>query len=69
MMPNQDTQFYIDQLMSEECHCGKPKKPRQSFCRPCYFSLPKYLQHALYQHILEGYEEAYEEAVKWLDGQ
>lgn len=63
-MPNRDTQFYLDELMSEQCFCGRHKKPRHSFCWPCYSSLPRHLQRALYDHILilEGYEEAYEEA-------
>jgi hypothetical protein len=66
-MPDLDTQFYIDELMSEECQCGRPKKPRHSFCWQCYSSLPKTMQQALYQHIMEGYEEAYDEAIRWLN--
>jgi len=66
-MPDQDTNFYIKELMSEECACGNPKKPRFSFCYRCYKKLPKHLQRELYQHVLEGYEQAYDEAIKYLE--
>ena len=58
---------WLAALMSNECHCGRPKKPRMSFCFSCYRSLPRDMQRALYQRFGEGYEEAYEAAVEWLD--
>jgi len=62
-----DTDFYLTQLMSDECACGSPKRPRHSFCYRCYRSLPRHMQHDLYQYIGDGYEEAYEAAVEWLE--
>ncbi|MBW1666739.1 MAG: hypothetical protein JRJ66_01570 [Deltaproteobacteria bacterium] len=60
-------QWYADELMSEECLCGRSKKRHYSFCYRCFKALPEDMQKALYQRIGEGYEEAFEEAVKWLD--
>jgi len=58
---------YLSALMSNECHCGKGKKPRRSLCYSCYRSLPRDFQHALWSRFGHGYEEAYEAAVEWLD--
>ena len=46
--------------------CGKAKMPKQSFCRPCYFSLPEDMRKALYRRFGSGYEEAYDDAKDWL---
>ena len=61
--------FYIKELRSEECFCGKAKKRGWSFCYLCYRSLPRDMQRDLWRRIGFGYEEAYEAAVKWLDEQ
>ncbi len=61
-----DRAFYIKELGSEECQCGKPKKRGFSFCYGCYFSLPKDTRRDLYQKLGEGYEAAYEAAVAFL---
>lgn len=66
-MKNSDIQFYIKELQSEECACGEPKKRGQSFCHKCFKSLPAEMQKALYQNIWEGYGEAYDKAVVWLE--
>ena len=58
---------YLAALMSNECHCGRPKKPGKSFCYACYKSLRSDLQHDLYSRIAWGYEAAYEAAVKYLE--
>jgi len=58
--------FYIDELMSDECACGRPKWPKRSFCYRCYVRLPADMRRDLYKRIGDGYEAAYEEAVKWL---
>jgi len=78
-----DWKFYADELMSEECWCGREKRRHYSFCWRCYRKLPADLQKALYRKIPaclpsavrqawlsgrgEGYEDAYEEAVKYLE--
>jgi len=67
-MRNKEIQFYIKELRSEQCQCGRPKKPGRSFCYWCYSSLPREMQRDLYQSIGDGYEAAYEEAVAWLNG-
>lgn len=61
-----DKRFYVSELESEECQCGKPKKSGYSFCYGCYSSLPFEMQQALWKRIGQGYEEAYEEAVQFL---
>ncbi len=62
-----DLKFYIIELNSEECICGRDKVPGNSFCYTCYKSLPGDMQRALYQRMGGGYEAAYDEAVLMLD--
>jgi len=62
-----DTKFYLQELNSEECACGSWKKPRYAFCWVCYHKLPDYMQKELYQRLGDGYEEAYDEAARWLE--
>ena len=65
-MTPQDRKWIAIELKSDECKCGNDKRPRYSFCYPCYKSLPKEMQAALYRPFGFGYEEAYEEAVEYL---
>lgn len=65
-MRPEKARFYLYELQSEECQCGRAKKPGRSFCYKCYSSLPRETQRGLYSRIGAGYEEAYEEAVAWL---
>lgn len=60
------TDFYLYELRSDMCCCEGQKKPGRSFCYDCYKKLPPDMQRALYQRIRDGYEEAYDAAVKWL---
>jgi len=62
-----DFLFYIGELKGNECQCGKWKKPGRSFCFTCYRSLPRHMQGDLYCRIGQGYEEAYDEAIKFLN--
>ena len=59
--------WYFSELMSNQCACGKTKKPRKSFCYGCFKSLPIDMQNRLYRRLGEGYEAAYDEAVKYLE--
>ena len=61
-----DIKFYLKELQSEECQCGKPKNKGFSFCYGCYKSLPIEMQRALWQQIGAGYEDAYDQALKYL---
>jgi len=61
-----DKRFYIDILKSEECHCEKAKKSGMAFCFLCYSSLPANMKGELWTRIGDGFETAYEEAMKWL---
>lgn len=56
----------IRELDSEQCSCGNKKKPKQSFCNRCYYSLSRPMQLALYRRFGSGYEEAYQAAKNWL---
>jgi len=58
---------YLDALMSNECYCGAEKKPKKSFCYRCFKKLRRDLQTDLYSRMGDGYEEAYDAAVKWID--
>jgi hypothetical protein len=51
------------------CHCDRRKKKRMSFCATCYHRLPREMKGALYQRAGQGYEEAYDAAVKYLEGE
>jgi hypothetical protein len=62
-----DVQFYLKELRSEQCQCGAPKKSGKSLCYACWKKLPWELQYRLYLRIGDGYEEAYEAAVRRLD--
>jgi len=62
-----DRQFYLEELGSEECQCGRLKKRGRSFCYTCYSSLPQTLKDGLWLPIGRGYEAAYDAAVEWLD--
>jgi len=61
-----DKKFYWQELQSDECLCGRYKKPGRSFCYRCYHELPEDMRRALYQRIGNGYEEALDDAVKYL---
>jgi len=63
-----DYNFYLKELGSDQCQCGKSKKPGKSLCWHCYRALPKEMQRDLYLPLREGYVDAYEAAVKWLEG-
>ena len=61
-----DTKWYLKEFKSNECACGRSKKPRFSFCYQCYIELPDDMQKALYRKFMNGYEEAYDDAFGWL---
>jgi len=65
--PLKSKNFYYQELMRDQCFCGATKKKRYSFCYPCYHKLPGEMKSGLWLEIGEGYEEAYEEAVKFLE--
>jgi len=62
-----DRLFYVNMLKSDECICGRWKRPKMAFCYQCYKRMPRDIQLALYNRIGAGFEAAYNEAVKWLD--
>lgn len=59
--------FLAAELFGTRCLCGSAKESRQTFCRRCYFRLPKELRIALYRRLGHGYEDAYQRAAKFLD--
>jgi hypothetical protein len=46
--------------------CGKSKRPKMSHCRTCYYKLPPKMRQALYRGFNNGYEETYEESLRFL---
>ncbi len=58
----------IDELNGTLCQCGAGKAAKQTFCRKCYFSLPKLMRQALYRRIGNGYEAAYAAAIANMEG-
>lgn len=66
-MTDKDMMWYVRELQSGECQCGRTKKKGKSFCWGCYDALPGHLQRDLYCTVGNEYEQAYDEAVKWLN--
>jgi len=64
---DKDQLWYLKELRSNECYCGKSKEIGRSFCYPCYKKLPKHMKNALYNRIGYGYEEAYDDAVNFFE--
>ena len=62
MALNTDLKFYLENLKSDECMCGKEKRPNYSFCYKCYSALPKDMKDPLWKKIGSGYEKGFEEA-------
>ena len=63
-----DQRFYVDLLRGRECpSCGHGKNIRQVLCRVCYYSLPTDLRNRLYDKLGDGFEEAVDDALKWLE--
>lgn len=60
-------QDYLFDLNSSQCQCGKRKKPKKSLCPNCYFRLPPGMRDDLYKRLMDGYMEAYDAAVAFLD--
>lgn len=58
----------LDSLGSTVCGgYGGAKGYKKSHCRKCYFALPPNMRSALYQGFGGGYEEAYEESLRFLN--
>lgn len=64
-----DTFEIIEILKSDTCQCGQPKGYKMVFCRTCYGKLPPAIQKALYQRIGFGFEQSYDLACEYLDGE
>ena len=62
-----DRRFFIESLKSEECQCERPKKRGFAFCYGCYQRLPQGMRRALYRPVGEGFEQAYEDACRYLN--
>jgi hypothetical protein len=63
----EDLQFYIDALKSDACQCERTKKEGFALCYSCYKKLGKHLQNGLWMPINKGFEQAYDEAVRFLN--
>lgn len=59
-------QTILTDLRSKTCRCGRTKAPRRSVCRSHWQLLNKAEQNALYRRFGNGYEEAYEAALRKL---
>ena len=56
----------VRELRATRCRCGRRKGRGKTFCGPCFYSLSKAQQRALYRFVGNGYEEAYADAVATL---
>ncbi len=62
-----DRAWYVKELRSEECTCGRPKRSGFSFCYECFQSLSPTTRSSLYQKIGAGYEGTFDAAVQELE--
>jgi len=63
-----DPRVLIASLRSTVCPaCGGEKASRQSFCRNCYFVLPRHRRTSLYKRVGQGYESAFHAALQELN--
>ena len=67
-MTSKTARDLIHELYAEQCRCDRPKERGETFCKRCYFNLPKPMRQALYRRVGEGYEAAYAAAVKHIQG-
>jgi hypothetical protein len=66
----QYVRLIVQSLRACECPaCAGAKKPGMSFCRSCYADLPVNMARALYKRVGQGYEEAFDHAVRKLAAQ
>lgn len=61
------SEVLIKELFGSQCRCGSIKRSGETFCKKCYFTLTRDLRSQLYKLMGDGYEESYQEAVKFLD--
>jgi hypothetical protein len=57
----------LKELQGIVCRCGKVKRPHETFCKGCYWSLGQNQRNALYKRMGDGYEQAYAAAAAFLD--
>jgi len=62
-----DLLFYLNQLRSEECYCGRTKKYGFALCYGCWKQLDAETQKHLFRQITRGFEEAFDRAIKELE--
>jgi hypothetical protein len=60
------SELLLTELRGSRCRCGVPKMPGRTFCRKCYYALSEAVRKALYKRMGNGYQEAYEVAVRAL---
>jgi hypothetical protein len=57
----------VRELRGSVCRCGGVKNKGETFCKACYFALPRPMHQRLYDYVGDGYEEAYVAATQELD--
>jgi hypothetical protein len=63
-----NVEHLIQSLLGVTCPlCGGKKGSRKTVCFTCWKGVPRRIQKALYQHIGEGYEQAFAEMCTLLD--
>lgn len=59
----------VKERESDECRCGRRKKPGNAFCYWCTDELPFNMRRELEKPVGDGFEAAFEEAVNYFNGQ
>ena len=65
-----EKQFYIENYNGNSCEaCGGYKGARLSFCRDCFFTLPRHMQVMLSGDITtDRYQNAWDDCYDYLGG-
>jgi len=58
----------LEALNRTKCQCGARKQPKRSFCGRCFAQLSPELKGGLYLPVGRGYEEAWKDALAYLQG-
>jgi Holliday junction resolvase RusA-like endonuclease len=61
--------YYAEYLESRKCQCGETKITGRALCTFCTKKVPVHLTQGLWKELGDGFEEAFEEACRWLNFQ
>lgn len=61
--------YYAEYLKGRSCQCGEQKITGRALCTFCDRKIPVWIKQGLYKDLGEGFEQAFEDACRWLNFQ